>query len=440
MSPKMDRRSFLKGATVGGAGLLFLQNSSLAFGTEANDKLNIAVIGAGGMGGGDCNTVAGLGQNIVALCDVDDRMAAGNFAKYPNARRFKDYRVMLDKMHNQIDAVTVGTPDHTHAPASIMAMQMGKHCFCQKPLTHSLHEAKLMRDTANRYGVATQMGNQGTAGDGLREAVELIQAGILGEVKEVHVWSNRPVWPQACDRPKEVMPIPKELDWDLWLGTAPYRPFNSCYMPFAWRGWKDFGTGALGDMGCHTWNLPFMALDMRNPISVVAEVWEDKSESYPAKSIIHYVFPARGTMPPLRFTWYDGSLKPDKSLMDGRDLPGSGCLIIGSKGKLFSPDDYGSSYELLPKENFVDFKPVAQTLPRAHGQHHAEWISACKGGPKAMSNFDYASKLTETILLGVLAINTGKKIYWDPINMKAIGCPEADQFIAPTYRKGWKQL
>jgi len=435
----MDRRAFLKGATVGGAGLLFLQNSSLAFGTEANDKLNIAIIGAAGQGGNNLGSVAKLGQNIVAICDVDDRGAAAeNYAKYPKAKIFKDYRVMLDKMHNQIDAITVGIPDHTHAPASIMAMQMGKHVYCEKPLTHTLYEARMMRETANRYGVATQMGNQGTAGDGFRTNVEIVRSGAIGDVRDVHIWSNRPIWPQGIGRPTEVMPVPKELDWNLWLGTAPKRPYNKAYLPNIWRGWLDYGTGALGDMGCHTWNLAFMALDLRNPISVEAECWDRSKDgsTYPKRSIIRYVFGKRGNMPPVRFTWYDGGLKPSPDLIGVDKMPIEGCIMIGDKGTLCSWDAYVNARQLLPVEKFKDFKLPPQTLPRApEGSHHLEWITACKGGPKPMSNFDYGSALTEMLLLGVLATNTGEKIYWDAENMKAIGCPKADEFIKTEYRK-----
>lgn len=434
MSKRITRRSLLKGAAAGGFGLLVLKDSRLAFGSEANEKLNIAIIGCGGRGGGNIDGVSG--ENIVALCDTNDTTCAEAAKSFPNAKRYADFRVMLDEMHRQIDAVVISTPDHTHTPAAVMAMQMGKHCYCEKPLTHTIAEARLMRDTARRYKVATQMGNQGTAGNGLREAVEVVRSGAIGNVFEVYVWSNRPVWPQGLQRPVETPPVPSDLHWDLWLGPAPYRAYNPCYEPFNWRGWIDFGTGALGDMGCHTVNMPFMALDLRNPLSVEAEVFEMTNESYPERSIITYLFPERNGLRTLRLKWYDGSLKPPADILDGRDLPGSGVVLIGDKGRLFSPDDYGGSYELLPKDRFENFQKPAQTLPRSPG-HHEEWIRACKGGEPAMSNFDYASALTETILLGNLAIVTGKPIYWNAEEMKATGCPEADRHIDTPYRKGW---
>ena len=432
---RITRRDFLKGTAAGGVGLLILGDSSLAFGYGANEKLNIAAIGCGGKGHSDIGSCAS--QNIVALCDVDERRAAGAYKDYPDVPKFRDFRRMLDKMHKQIDAVIVSTPDHTHAVAALMAMEMGKHCYCQKPLTHSITEARLMRDTARRMKVATQMGNQGTSSNSMRESVEIIRSGALGEVREVHVWSNRPVWPQGCERPTETPPAPKELDWDLWLGPAGKRAYNPAYLPFVWRGWKDFGTGAVGDMGCHTLNMPFMALNLVNPISVNAEVFEMTKESYPKRSIIRYVFGQRGNLPPCRLTWYDGGLKPKGDVLLGHDLPGSGCVVIGTEGRLYAGDDYGGSSGLLPKEKFDGFKPPAPTLPRSPG-HYEEWIRACKGGEKAMSNFDYAAALTETALLGNLAVLTEEPIYWDVERMRAINCPKAEQFVHTTSRRGWE--
>ncbi len=433
MSPQISRRDFLKSAAVGGAGLLILKSSS-AFGYSANEKLNIACIGAGGKGRSDIQGVAS--QNIVALCDVDARRGADAFQAYPKAAKFTDFRKMLDKMHKQIDAVIVSTPDHTHAIAAVTAMRMGLHCYCQKPLTHSIYEARLMRDTARKYKVATQMGNQGTASSNMRESVEIVRSGAIGNVREVHVWSNRPIWPQGLTRP-EPQQIPKELDWNLWLGPRPTRPYNEAYLPFKWRGWKDFGTGAIGDMGCHTLNMPFMALNLTHPISVHAEVFDATDESYPKQEIIRWTFDKRGDLPSCKLTWYDGGLKPHADILLGRDLPGSGCVLIGDKGRLFAADDYGGSHVLLPEEQFSDYKLPAPTLPRSPG-HYEEWMNACKGGDKAMSNFDYASGLTETALLGNLAALVGEPIYWDADGMRAVNCPKADQFIHPTFRKGFE--
>ncbi len=434
MSNGITRRDFLKGAAVGGAGLLILRDSKTAFGYSANEKLNIAGIGVGGKGHSDVHACAG--ENIAALCDVDDRRGAQCYSDFPKAARFKDFRRMLDKMHHQIDAVTVSTPDHTHAIAAVTAMRMGMHVYCQKPLTHTLWENRLMRDTARKYKVATQMGNQGTASSSMRESVEIIRSGALGDVHEVHVWSNRPIWPQGCSRPSEKQAIPKELDWDLWLGPAPQRPYHECYLPFAWRGWKDYGTGAIGDMGCHTLNMPFMALNLTNPISVVAQVFDATDESYPKQEIIRWTFGKRDDLPPCTLTWYDGGLKPHADIMLGRELPGSGCVVIGDKGRLYAADDYGGSHVLLPEEKFADYKLPAPTLPRSPG-HAEEWLRACKGGEKAMSNFDYATGLTETALLGNLAALVGEPIYWDSEHLRAINCPKADRFINPEPRKGW---
>jgi len=434
MSPRITRRTFLKGTAAGGLGFLFLRDSRLAFAYEANEKLNIAIIGAGGKGRSNLDSVSG--ENIVALCDVDARRAGESFEKYPQAKRFTDFRRMLDKMHKEIDAVVVSTPDHTHAVAALMAMKMGKHCYCEKPLTHSIYEARLMGETARRHKVATQMGNQGTAGNGLREAVEVIRAGCIGQVRDVHIWSNRPVWAQGLARPTEIQEIPKDLEWDLWLGPAESRPYHSAYLPFVWRGWKAFGTGAIGDMGCHTMNLTYMALQLDNPISVEAETFDGTDESYPKRSIVRYTFPARGNMPPCRLTWYDGGLKPPAYVLPGREMPGSGCVMMTDKGILFSPDDYGWTYHLIPEENFADLKKPEPTLPRSPG-HYVEWINACKGGQPAMSNFDYATGLTEMALLGNLAVLVGEPIYWDPQRMRAINCPKADYFVNTPYRRGW---
>lgn len=430
MSKQISRRDFLKGSAAAGAGFLFLKDSRLAFGSEANDKLNIAIIGCGGKGGDNLGNVSS--QNIVALCDTREGVALGTRERYKDAKVYADFRRMLDDMHNQIDAVVVSTPDHTHAPASIMAMQMGKHVYCEKPLTHNIYEARLMRETARRYKVATQMGNQGTSHTGLREAVEIMRAGELGKIKEVHIWSNRPVWPQGVERPMDTPEVPADLSWDLWLGPAPERPYHPCYQPFNWRGWIDFGTGAIGDMGCHTMNMPFMALKLSNPISVVAQSFEKTAESYPKGSIIQYTYEGKDMLQPRKLVWYDGNRRPPAHILPGRGMPGSGCVIIGDKRRLFTADDYGANYEITPG----DFQKPAPSLPRSPG-HYVEWINACKGGPAAMSNFDYASALTEFALLGNLAVLVDEPVYWDIERMKAINCPKADYYINTPYRKGW---
>jgi len=440
MGRQSNRRDFLKiGA---GAGIGFWATAGL---TEvraaqgANERLNIAIIGAGGRGGGNLGSVAG--ENIVAICDADDQRAAGAFKQYPNVPKYRDFRVMLEKQKD-IDAVVVSTPDHTHAPASIMAMRMGKHCYCEKPLTHSVYEARLMKETAAKHKVATQMGNQGTASSGLRQGVEVLRAGAIGDVRELHVWTNRPIWPQNItgDRLAAILkgqPVPNSLDWDCWLGPAPQRAYHADYVPFKWRGWWDFGTGALGDMGCHTLNLPYMALRLGAPSSVQADLeGELNPQTGPLGCTVTFEFPARGEMPACRLMWYERRL-PRQELFMGQKPSGSGCLIVGSKGTMYSPSDYGSEYRLMPEANFRDYRPPQPTLPRSPG-HHAEWIRACKGGAPAMSNFvDYSAQLTETILLGNVAMRVGKRIVWDSEKLRAVGCPEADQYIRREYRKGW---
>jgi len=460
MARKSTRREFLRKTTYAGAGMWVLGSAGCGeylMGAKPrrispNSKMNIAGIGVGGKGRSDVKH-AGQKDNIVALCDVDFKCAAKSFEAFPKAKRYKDFRKMLEEMDRQIDAVTVSTPDHQHAVACMMAMKMGKHVYCQKPLTHDVYEARVLTEAARKYGVVTQMGNQGTAKDGLREAVEVIQSGAIGAVHEVHVWTNRPIWPQGIGRPTEVLPVPKHLDWDLWLGTAPERPYHanpkkpaeSAYHRFKWRGWWDFGTGALGDMACHTANMAFMALKLGYPISVEAEMSDDANdETFPTWSIITYEFPARGQQPPVKWVWYDGGKnKPAKATeaiakyAQGLKVPGSGSLLIGDKGTLYSPDDYGASYELLPKKDFAGYKPPSPTLPRVGGKHDAEWIRACKGEGTPMSNFDYAGPLTETVVLGCVAMRARKRILWDGEQMKVTNCSEANNYLRREYRKGW---
>lgn len=434
MSQRISRRTFLRGAAIGGFSFLFLRDSRMAFGFPQNEKLNIALIGAGGRGRGNLDGV--ISENIVALCDVDERLAHSARQAVPNAKFFKDYRKMLEQMRKEIDAVVVSTPDHTHAVASAMAIRLGKHVYCEKPLTRTIWEARTLRDLARRYKVATQMGNQGTASNELRQGVEVLQSGVLGKVTEIHVWSNRPIWPQGVPRPKEEMVIPEGLDWELWLGPAPKRPYHEAYHPFAWRGWIDFGTGAIGDMACHTMNMAFWALNLRDPVSIEAETSGVNGETFPKWSIVRYQFLQRGDLPACKMTWYDGGQKPPAELLMGEQMADSGLLIIGSEGRLYSPGDYGTPFVLLPREKFANYQPPAPSIPRSPG-HHQEWINACKGGPPAMSNFDYASALTETALLGNLAILTGERINWDARRMKAVNCPKADKIIHPVFRKGW---
>ncbi len=472
----LSRRQFIKYTTLA-TGAVFGTAPAFLRGQNLNERLNIAVVGAGGKGSGDTDAAAECGGNIVALCDVDqntlDARTTSNpnpkQKSYPAAKTYRDFRKMLEEMNKEIDAVIVATPDHVHAFASIMAMKMGKHVYCQKPLTHSVYEARLMRETARKMKVATQMGNQGSAGDGLRRAVEVIQAGVIGKPQELHVWSNRPIWPQGIDRPPGEDPVPASLSWDLWLGPAPLRPYKKdTYHAFKWRGWKDFGTGALGDMACHTVNMPFRALRLGYPNVVECEETSElHEETYPKTSRIRFEFPAREGLPPLKFWWYDGSpgdksvklLRPSAEITREivelqSKLPPSGALIIGDKGKIFSPDDYGSTFYILASgeskfskgSEHEACKVVPKTIPRNEGsgsddhRQKAEWFRMIKGGAPAYSNFDIAAYLTEIILLGCVAmrVGVGKRLDWDGPKMKARNAPEAAQYVKREYRKGWK--
>jgi predicted dehydrogenase len=438
---RMNRRRFLGQSAAIATGFWLGQTSVSRASRSPNEKLNVAFIASGGRASANIKAINALGENIVAFCDVDDERAAKTYAAFPKTPRFRDFRKMLETTKG-IDAVVVSTPDHTHAVASIAAMKLGKHVYCEKPLTHSIYEARLMRELAEKGKLATQMGNLGTGYGGFRKGVEVIQSGVLGPVHTVHVWTDRPgkYWKQGLDTPTDRPPPPATLDWDLWLGPAAARPYHRVYVPHDWRGWFDFGCGALGDMGCHTANLPFMGLKLGAPSSVVAQTSQPKPDCFPAWSIITYEFPARGELPPVKLIWYDGGKTPPKEIMpEGKPFK-SGCLLVGKKGMLFSPDDYGVTHRLLPTEDFANFQAPAPTLPRGAGLswHYQEWIEACKGGRQPLSNFDYASRLTETVLLGDIAIRTGKKIIWDAEAMKAVGCQEADALVKPAFRKGWE--
>ena len=432
MQRQNNRREFLKTTAVAGVGFWAAGSAMAEESKSANEKINFACIGVDGKGKSD-TADAGKHGEVVAICDIDDRKLEAAAAAYPNAKKYHDFRELLDAMGDKIDAVTVSTPDHTHAPAAAMAMKKGKHCFCQKPLTHSIYEARRLAEIAREMKVATQMGNQGTAADSLRRAASQLKAGAVGPVKEVHVWTNRPIWPQGGGRPPETS-APDHIHWDLWLGPAKHRPYANGYHPFAWRGWWDFGTGALGDMACHTLNMPFMALDLSNPTSVEAKTSGHNKESYPGWSVITYEFPATSRRPAVKLVWYDGGKRPEKELLDGKELEASGCLVIGEAGKLYAPGDYAEKQVYL-LGGAEDKKPE---FPRSPG-HFDEFVGAIKGGEQAMSNFpDYAGPLTETVLLGNLAVwADGKKIEWDAKELKATNAPEVDHIIKHEYREGY---
>jgi predicted dehydrogenase len=400
--------------------------------TPPSEKLNIALVGVGGKGRSNTRNLSS--ENIVALCDVDEKRAAETFEKFPKAKKYHDFRKMLEKEGKNIDAVVVTTPDHTHAAISMAAMQTGKHVYCEKPLTHTISEARLLAKTAREAKLATQMGNSGQASEEVRLLCEWIWDGAIGPVREVHKWTDRPVdyWPQGIDRPKQTPLVPTTLDWDLWLGPAPYRPYNPAYVPFTWRGWWDFGTGALGDMGCHGFDPIFRALKLGHPISVEATSTPVFAETYPLASVVRYKFPARGDMPPVELTWYDGGLKPaiPDELEPGRKFGKRGVIYIGDKGKMMNG-------RIIPEKKMQEYEKPPKTLPRSAG-HYKEWVEACKGGKPAGSNFDFAALVTEVVLLGNIALRTGEKLYWDGPSMEITNVPEANQYLQTEYRQGWR--
>lgn len=445
-SEKTSRREFISTSAAAITGFTILPSHAMSgFGHRApSDKLNIAGIGIGGMGKNNIDNVAKT-ENIVALCDVDWRdRAARVFKLYPGAKQYKDYRVMLDK-HKEIDAVIVATSDHTHAVISMEAMKRGKHVFTQKPLTHTVYEARALAAAAKKYKVATQMGNQGQASDGPRRLREMIWDGVIGPVREVHVWTDRPnrgllgtYWPQGVPRPSDTPDVPPELDWDLFVGPAPLRPYHPSYHPFNWRGWWDFGTGALGDIGCHSLDPVFRALKLKYPTSIQAVSSLVNEESYPLASMVKYEFPARDDMPPVTITWYDGGMRPMRipEMEEGMKLGPGGTLFIGDKGKILDST-------ILPIELRNSYKPPDPYIPSSPG-HEEEWLQACRGGASAGSDFEWAGPLTETVLLGNIAIRkelreilAEKPLRFDSDKFCFPNVPEADKFLHKQYREGW---
>ncbi|NNC86888.1 MAG: Gfo/Idh/MocA family oxidoreductase [Akkermansiaceae bacterium] len=459
------RRKFLhtSGLTAGS----ILGFPAIVSGQNLNGRPRVACIGVGGKGKSDTENTAKVGCDIVGLCDVDGGTLEKMAGKFPKAKKYSDFRKMLEEMDGEIDAVTVSTPDHCHGVAGIKAMQMGKHVYVQKPLTQTVWESRTMRNLARDKNLATQMGNQGSAEDGLRRSVEVIQGGVIGKPLELHVWTNRPVWPQGLDRPEGSDPIPDNLDWELWLGPAQFRPFKKgVYHTFKWRGWKDFGTGALGDMACHTVNMPFRALKLGYPERIECEFSSrNYPETYPLSSRVRFDFPARAGLPPLKFWWYEGNpsnnFKPIRPYPDlikhviasqGK-FPKSGCLIIGDEGELYSGDDYGRDFFLKQKGDKMYIrgndhpacKGIPQSIrraPKGMGQlgHHQEWVDMMKGGAPAYSNFEIAAYLNEVILLGCIAqnIGEGKPIGWDGPAMKSTDNEAASKLVKRNYRDGWE--
>lgn len=439
MTTRTTRRRFLRQfATAGAAFPLFLKVSARA--QPANERLNIGFIGTGGIGGAHRGEMQRLGQNCVCYCDADTARYDNTPDQWPGARPYQDYRRMLDAEHGNLDAVMIGTPDHHHFPATIMAMQYGLHVYTQKPLTQTVWEARQLTAAASRYKVVTQMGNQGHAGEAWRVLYEIIHAGALGHITEVHTWTDRPIWPQGMNRPAGEDPVPASLDWDVWLGPGPQRPFKAgAYHPFVWRGWFDFGAGALGDMACHTMDGMFWALDPGYPTAVEPVAINGMTaEAFPNSSIIKWEFPAKGDRPGFVQYWYDGGLKPERpeNLEPGRELPSTGNLFVGTEASLIVPGDYGQGMSTIPVGKLAEIGTPPQLLPRSPG-HYEEWVLACKGIGRTWSNFEYAAPMTETILLGNVALRAGERIEWDGPNLRVTNVPNLNEYLTKTYRPGW---
>ncbi|MHC4460211.1 MAG: Gfo/Idh/MocA family protein [Planctomycetota bacterium] len=450
---KFSRRDFMGGAAATAALTIVPRHVLGGRGRPApSEKINVACIGVGDQGTRDMKSfLAKPDVRIVAVCDVDtnNRNRARDIVneKYGNqdCAAYNNFQEMLEK-RKDIVAVLVVTPDHTHAVVSITAMKMGKHVYCQKPLTHTVFEAHKMAEIAGKYKVATQLGTANQATEDSRLLREWIWDGAIGPVREVHNWSNRPIWPQGIDRPKETPPVPFTLDWDLWLGPAPHRPYHPAYLPLVWRGWWDFGTGALGDMGCYSFDTIFRVLKLGHPTSVegsgsayAPRMWDQlqvNSETYPRASVIRWQFPARPNMPLVTVIWYDGGMLPPKpDEMHDQDLSREGLLFVGDKGKILCGFS-GSNPGLIPESKMKAYKPPPKTLPRSIG-HHNEWLRACKDGEPAGANFEFSGLVTKALLLGNVALRTRKKLFWDGPNMKVTNMPEANQYIHCPYRQGW---
>ncbi|HEY1764495.1 MAG TPA: Gfo/Idh/MocA family oxidoreductase [Opitutaceae bacterium] len=439
----MNRRTFLKTASLASAAVSLpnILRSQGPEGQSANNRLNVACCGVGGRG---YDAVQGMkGENLVAFCDVDDERAAKSFNEFPNVPRFRDFRQMLEKMGNQIDAVTVSTPDHMHFPIAMAAIALGKHVFVEKPLCHTVSETRHLAKAAKDKGVRSQMGNQGHAGEGCRRLKEWVDGGVLGEVREVHSWTDRPIWPQGVKAPdhSKMMPVVQPtLSWDLWLGVAQPREYDPAYLPFTWRGFWDFGTGALGDMGCHVMDGTYWALGLTAPTSVVPILANETDVSGPTASVLRLEFPARGAMPPVTWTWYDGGLMPPlpTQLEEGRKLQDDGTILIGSKATVIA-DTYYDSIRIIPEAKMKEMAPnlPPKTIPRVVGGHFAEFIRSCKGGPPAGSNFEYSSRLSESVLIGNIALRARRRIEWDSENLRVTNLESANAFVATQYRPGF---
>jgi predicted dehydrogenase len=450
MTERVNRREFVGQAAVwaGAIGAFQIVPRHVLGGPRQippSEKVNIAGIGVGGMGGGNLANLAAE-NNIVALCDVDPNNAAHTIKKYPEAKLYVDYREMLDKQKD-IDGVVVATPDHTHAIISMAAMRAGKHVYCQKPLTHDVYESRMLAKMAKEAKVATQMGIQGHSMEGLRLMCEWVWAGVIGEVREVDAWCSLTYYPWGhagwssswSDRPKETPPVPSGLNWDLWIGPAPMRPYHRAYHPATWRCFWDFGCGMMGDRGAHTLDPVFAALKLCPPTSIEATSCGNTREVHPLSAIVTFRFPERAGLPPLKLTWYEGTRPPrPDDLEDGRQVPAEGGVFIkGSKGTIMA-GVYGDSPRIIPEAKMKELKLPDKTLPRVKGSHEQDWVRACKDGQPAGADFSYSGPLTEICLLGNIAKRVDARLVWDAENMKCPNHPDADQYVRTTYRQGWE--
>jgi predicted dehydrogenase len=445
MATHISRRNFFFGGILAGAvpsgGFGSVRSLKQLGFKSPNEKLNFAAIGAGGKGFSDIMSMAS--ENLVAMADPDEKRAARAFEQFPKVPKYKDFRQMLDKEGKNIDAVTVSTPDHLHGTASMWAMSRGKHVYCQKPLTRTVWEARELTKGAEKHGVATQMGNQGYSNEGARQCCEILWNGDIGHVTEVHAWTNRPLkyWPQGPEVVPKEEPIPATLDWEAWLAGMPYRPFSSAYVPHNWRGFPDFGCGAIGDMACHILGTPNMALRLTAPVSVECTKQEGKSQyTFPKASEIRFDFPARGSMPPVTIYWHDGLISqpeirgvPTGELLGDSDVNGS--LFIGDKGML-TTGCYGERTRLIPAETMKDYRLPSPVLTRSPG-HYRDWIRACKGGDPSCSNFSVAGPFVQWMLLGVIAMKFEGKLLWDAEKMRFTNNSEANEHLKPKFRKAW---
>jgi predicted dehydrogenase len=465
-SKSHSRRRFLRSMSVVGSSFVFVPRYVLGGNrhTTPSEKLNVAVVGTGGRGIQNIKSLIGHKDvRVMAVCDVTEEADYSRFyyggkggrgpakelvdlryssdrttEKYNECGIHIDFRTMLDTEKN-IDAVVIATPDHTHAITALEAIRRGKHVYCEKPLARTIHETRMITDAAREAGVATQMGNQGHSGEEIRQTVEWIRNDCIGQVREVHAWCadfNR----TGCRsrRPDDTPPVPPGMNWDLWIGPAPHRPYHPDYTPMAWRGWWDFGTGLLGDMGCHNMDPAFWALDLGHPTDVEARATGGGRETAPCSAVVYYQFPSRKNMPPVKMIWYSGLMPPRPDELElGQDLigKGNGILFVGDKGKLMCPGWAGAP-QLIPESRMKEYAEPPKTLPRSNG-HHRDWIEACKGGSPSSADFDYAGPMTEVVLLGNVAIRAGEKLSWNSQNMSVVNCPDADQYIRPEYHNGW---